>query len=77
MELLFSPEDEKSLLPRELHTKHQEHHQPYDRHSVHMITQYYVPDDPRRAREVGLTDAIAACCRSIHPHQGLERFTAT
>ncbi|CBJ26241.1 putative methyltransferase [Ectocarpus siliculosus] len=52
MEPLFSPEDEKSLLPRELHTKHQEHHRPYDRHSVHMITQYYVPEDPHRAREI-------------------------
>ncbi|CAM9959572.1 unnamed protein product [Ectocarpus sp. 12 AP-2014] len=52
MEPIFSPEDEKTFLPRELHTKHQEHHRPYDRHSVHMITQYYVPDDPRRAREI-------------------------
>ncbi|CAM9749410.1 unnamed protein product, partial [Ectocarpus sp. 6 AP-2014] len=54
MEPLFSPEDEKSLLPRELHTKHQEHHRPYDRHSVHMITQYYVPEDPHRAREINV-----------------------
>ncbi|CAB1106838.1 unnamed protein product [Ectocarpus sp. CCAP 1310/34] len=52
MEPLFSPEDEKSLLPRELHTNQQEHHRPYDRHSVHMITQYYVPEDPHRAREI-------------------------
>ena len=25
---------------------------PYDRHSVHVVTQYYIPDDPSRAREV-------------------------
>ena len=25
---------------------------PYDRHSVHVVTQYYVPGDPQRAREV-------------------------
>lgn len=38
-------------------TKHQRQQQlPYDRHSVHVVTQYYVPDDPRRAREV-----CAAC----------------
>lgn len=24
----------------------------YDRHSVHVVTQYYIPDDPSRAREV-------------------------
>lgn len=26
---------------------------PYDRHSLHVVTQYYIPDDPSRAREVG------------------------
>lgn len=79
MEPLFSPEDEKSLLPRELHTKYQAYHRPYGRHSVHMITQYYVPEDPHRAREVSLSDAMfrGACCRSIHPHQGLELFAVT
>lgn len=25
---------------------------PYDSHSVHVVTQYYIPDDPSRAREV-------------------------
>lgn len=27
---------------------------PYDRHSVHVVTQYYIPEDSRRAREVGV-----------------------
>eukprot|EP00903_Cladosiphon_okamuranus_P014127 g13129.t1 len=25
---------------------------PYDHHSVHVVTQYYIPDDPSRAREI-------------------------
>lgn len=31
---------------------HQLHHQEYSRYSVHLVTQYYVPEDPRRALEV-------------------------
>ncbi len=106
MEPLFLPEDEESLLPKELHAwsgnhglngvdhvgtdtdadgglessnrstnnggdssenkerhqlrqspptsqqQQQQQHLPYDRHSVHVVTQYYVPEDPHRAREV-------------------------
>ena len=37
-------------------SEHRQGHQlrqlPYDHHSVHLVTQYYVPEDPRRAREV-------------------------
>lgn len=92
MEPLFLPEDEESLLPKELHAwsgnhdlngnlhvddavagetsnrstngggdiseinaRHQLQQQRqllYDLHSVHVVTQYYVPKDPQRAREV-------------------------
>lgn len=37
------------------HQRQQQQQQqlPYDRHSVHVVTQYYIPEDPHRAREVG------------------------
>lgn len=31
----------------------------YDRHSVHVVTQYYIPEDPRRAREVGVCGVLS------------------
>ncbi|CAM9740156.1 unnamed protein product, partial [Scytosiphon promiscuus] len=60
MEPIYSPREEMTLLPRELRasssyyhqTKRLEHNLTYDDHSVHVVTQYYVPEDPRRAREI-------------------------
>lgn len=31
---------------------------PYDRHSLHVVTQYYMPGDPSRAREVRASHAV-------------------
>lgn len=42
---------------------HQFHHQEYSRYSVHIVTQYYVPSDPRRALEVRLFQANVGIVR--------------
>lgn len=50
----------------------------YDRHSVHVVTQYYVPDDHRRAREVNYAShPVGLDCPWCHAVQSLANARCT
>lgn len=53
-------DDEEEEIEIEHQRQRREEALPYDRHSVHVVTQYYIPDDPSRAREVW-TSCLEAC----------------